>query len=108
MKKIRTKNSSKQKHTPASKKTAVKILPKTPKVYLTVNKKVYRAINPEKALTIAKKLNNGIGRYKVHVIYGREQISKRKIESIENIGKYTNARDARIAIEAFLDRTLWR
>lgn len=78
-----------------------------PKTYLSINKKLYRAINPEKALSIAKKLSSGIGLYKVHVIYGKEQISKRKFITIENEGKYKSARETRHAIMAFLDKSLW-
>jgi hypothetical protein len=78
-----------------------------PKTYLTINKKLYRAINPRKALAIAKKLKTGEGMYKVHVIYGRLQISKRKKETIENNGKYRHAREAKQAIYAFLDKSLW-
>jgi hypothetical protein len=78
-----------------------------PKTYLTINEKTYRAINPQKALAIAQKLQTGVGDYKVHVIYGREQISKRKKETIENEGKYKSAKEARRAIVAFLDETLW-
>lgn len=74
---------------------------------MTINKSVYRAIDPEKALSLAKQLSNGFGRYKVHVIYGKEQVSKRKVEKIENVGKYSSAKEARQAIEAFLDKTLW-
>jgi hypothetical protein len=84
-----------------------KISLKEPKTFLTINKKLYRAINPQKALAIAKKLTSGVGMYKVHVIYGREQISKRKTVTIENEGKYKNAKEARLAITAFLDSTLW-
>lgn len=80
---------------------------KIPKTYLTINKKTYRAINPQKALKVAKKLSNGIGTYKVHVIYGKEKISPRKSETIENSGKYKSAKDARRAILAFLNRDLW-
>lgn len=79
----------------------------TPKTYLTINNKHYRAIEPQKALTIAKRLNNGIGAYKVRVIYGQTQISKRKKETIENIGKYKSAKEARKAIVAFLNKDLW-
>lgn len=78
-----------------------------PKVYLTINKKLYRAINPQKAIIIAKRLNTGIGNYRVHVIYGREQISKRKIINIENAGKYKTAERAKNAIFAFLNEDLW-
>lgn len=84
-----------------------KVIKIEPKVYLSINKKLYRAINPAKALSIAKKLSSGEGKYKVHVIYGREQISKRKIETIDNHGKFQNAKDARSAIFAFLDEDLW-
>jgi hypothetical protein len=80
---------------------------KEPKTFLTINKKLYRAIDPDKALTIAKKLKSGRGTYKVHVIYGKEQISKRKIVTIENEGNYNSAKEASLAIRAFLDSTLW-
>jgi len=78
-----------------------------PKTFLTINKKLYRAINPERAIAIAKKLTTGQGIYKVHTIYGKEQISKRKSVTVENEGKYYSAKDARMAILAFLDRSLW-
>ncbi len=78
-----------------------------PKTYLTINNKLYRAINPEKALGLAKKLKTGEGLYKVHVIYGKQKISKRKIETVENLGKYSTAKEAKQAIYAFLDQTLW-
>src|SRR5258707_727271 len=108
MKKTRTKTSQKKTVKQSQPKRNVrKKLPESPKTYLTINKKIYRAINPEKALRVAKKLSNGVGRYKVHVIYGKEQISKRKIETIENVGKYKRAKEARLAIEAFLDKSLW-
>lgn len=80
---------------------------KEPKTFLTINKKLYRAIDPRKALAIAKKLTSGNGLYKVHVIYGKEQISKRKTVTVENAGKYKTAKEARIAIIAFLDSALW-
>ena len=80
---------------------------KAPKTFLTINKKLYRAIAPDKALAIAKKLTTGQGIYKVHTIYGKEQISKRKSVTIENEGKYHSAKEARLAIHAFLDRSLW-
>lgn len=79
----------------------------TPKTYLTINNKHYRAVNPQKALTIAKRLSNGIGAYKVRVIYGKTQISKRKKETIENTGKYKSAKEAKKAILAFLNKDLW-
>lgn len=78
-----------------------------PKTYLSINKKLYRAINPEKALEVAKKLDTGTGIYKIRVIYGREQISKRKVDTIENVGKYESGREAKQAILAFLDQSLW-
>jgi hypothetical protein len=78
-----------------------------PKTFLTINKKLYRAIKPERALAIAKKLSSGQGIYKVHTIYGKEQISKRKTVIVENEGKYYSAKEARMAIFAFLDRSLW-
>ncbi len=80
---------------------------KPPLTYLTINNKHYRAIEPQKALTIAKRLSSGIGAYKVRVIYGQIQISKRKKETIENIGKYKSAREAKKAIVAFLNKDLW-
>jgi hypothetical protein len=80
---------------------------KEPKTFLTINKKLYRAIDPRRALAVAKKLTTGQGIYKVHVIYGKEQISKRKTVTVENEGKYKSAKEARIAIRAFLDSTLW-
>ncbi len=83
------------------------ILRQEPKTFLTINKKLYRALKPDKALAVAEKLSTGKGMYKVHVIYGREQISKRKQLTIENAGKYTTAKEAKVAIKAFLDRTLW-
>lgn len=79
----------------------------TPITYLTINDKHYRAVNPQKALTIAKRLSSGKGAYKVRVIYGKMQISKRKKETIENIGKYKSAKEARNAILAFLNKDLW-
>lgn len=78
-----------------------------PKTYLTINNKYYRAIEPQKALTIAKRLSSGIGAYKVRVIYGQTQISRRKKETIENAGKYKSAKEARNAILAFLNKDLW-
>jgi hypothetical protein len=81
--------------------------PLEPKIYLSINKTVYRAINPEKALEIAKKLGKGFGIYKVHVIYGKEQISKRKTITVENEGKYTSEQETKQAILAFLDKSLW-
>ncbi len=81
---------------------------KIPKTYISINKKSYRAVSPQKAISIARKLHNGIGRYKVHVVYGIEQISKRKIETIENKGDYKTANEAKQAILAFLDKSLWR
>jgi hypothetical protein len=78
-----------------------------PKIYLSINNTVYRAINPEKALDIAKKLGKELGNYKVHVIYGKEQISKRKVITVENEGKYRSAQETKQAIVAFLDKTLW-
>lgn len=78
-----------------------------PKTYLSINKKLYRAIDPEKALEVAKELDTGTGIYKIRVIYGEEQISKRKKETIENEGSYESAREARLAIKAFLDKGLW-
>jgi hypothetical protein len=87
------------------KKTAK--IPKIPKTYLTINKKQYRAIDPQKALAIGKKLNKGVGKYKVHVVYGTQQISLRKKETVENIGEYKSAKEARVAILAFLNRDLW-
>lgn len=80
---------------------------KTPTIYLTINNKHYRAVKPQKALEIAKRLSRGVGTYKVRVIYGRTQISKRKKETIENIGKYKSAKEARNAIQAFLNKDLW-
>jgi hypothetical protein len=80
---------------------------KEPKTFLTINKKLYRALDPSRAIAIAKKLTTGVGIYKVHVIYGKEQISKRKTITVENEGKYNKAKEARIAILAFLDSTLW-
>lgn len=79
----------------------------TPKTYLTINNKHYRAIDPQKALVIARRLSRGIGDYKVHVVYGKEQISPRKKETIENMGKYKSAKEARTAILAFLNKDLW-
>ena len=98
-----------RKRQPSTKKTRVtkKQGVIIPKVYLSINKKQYRAINPEKALIIAKRLSTGLGRYKVHVIYGKEQISKRKFITIENEGKYVSARETKRAIKAFLDKSLW-
>lgn len=84
-----------------------KPLLKEPRTFLTINKKLYRAIKPDRALTIAKKLTSGQGTYKVHVIYGKEQISKRKTITVENEGIYHYAKEARMAIMAFLDHTLW-
>lgn len=109
MKKTRKNNSGTKttKNQLTQTRKSTKKLPETPKTYLTINKKVYRAINPEKALEIAKKLGKGNGKYKVHVIYGKEQISKRKVENVENIGKYATALEAKQAIEAFLDKSLW-
>ena len=78
-----------------------------PKIFISVNKKIYRAITPEKAKIIAKKLGTGTGKYKVHVIYGQTIISKRKKEVVENEGKYNTAREARQAIVAFIDESLW-
>jgi hypothetical protein len=78
-----------------------------PKTFLSINKKLYRAVTPERALAIAKKLTTGQGMYKVHTIYGKEQISKRKSVTVENEGKYSSAKEARMAIVAFLDRSLW-
>jgi len=78
-----------------------------PKIYLTINSTLYRAIKPDKALAIAKQLSAGLGTYKVHVIYGREQVSKRKLITVENEGKYTNAQETKQAIKAFLDKSLW-
>lgn len=78
-----------------------------PKTFLTINKKLYRAIKPDRALSVAKKLSSGKGVYKVHVIYGKEQISKRKTVTIENEGKYYSAKEAKQAILAFLDSSLW-
>lgn len=78
-----------------------------PKTYLTINNKNYRAINPQKALIIARRLNRGVGEYKVHVVYGKKQISPRKKETIENTGKYKSAKEAKIAILAFLNKDLW-
>lgn len=78
-----------------------------PKIYLSINKTVYRAINPEKAIDVAKKLGKDLGTYKVHVIYGKEKISKRKSITVENEGKYTTAQETKQAILAFLDKTLW-
>jgi hypothetical protein len=78
-----------------------------PKTYLTINKKIYRAINPQKALAVAKRLKTGEGLYKVHVIYGQHNISKRKKETIDNLGSYTTAKEAKRAIYAFLDKHLW-
>jgi hypothetical protein len=89
------------------KKSPIKKTLLEPKTFLTINKKLYRAINPERALEIAKKLTTGQGIYKVHMIYGKEQISKRKTITIENEGKYYSAKEARTAILAFLDRSLW-
>ncbi|MBU3979139.1 hypothetical protein KKE68_05575 [Patescibacteria group bacterium] len=87
----------------------VKILKKNqiPKTYLTINNKHYRAINPQKALIIARRLSDGIGEYKVHVVYGKKQISPRKKETIENLGKYKSAKEAKNAILAFLNKDLW-
>lgn len=87
-----------------TKKTPLKQEPKT---FLTINKKLYRALKPERALAVAKKLSSGKGLYKVHVIYGKEQISKRKTLTVENEGKYYSAKEARHAIIAFLDSGLW-
>jgi hypothetical protein len=78
-----------------------------PKIYLTINEKVYRAMSPEKALAIGKTLTGGVGNYKIHVIYGKERISKRKLEAVENKGKYESAREAKQALLAFLDESLW-
>lgn len=78
-----------------------------PKTYLRINKKQYSAIKPEEALEVAKKLDKGTGDYQVHVVYGEERISKRKREKIENEGKYESAKEARLAIKAFLDKSLW-
>ncbi len=78
-----------------------------PKTYLTINNKHYRAINPQKALIIARRLSRGIGDYKIRVIYGKKQISPRKKETIENIGKYKTAKEAKNAILAFLNKDLW-
>ncbi len=80
---------------------------KPPLIYLTINDKHYRAIDPQRALAIAKRLSSGIGAYKVRVIYGKMQISKRKKEAIENTGKYKSAKEARKAIVAFLNKDLW-
>lgn len=84
-----------------------KIERKEPKTFLTINKKIYRALDPSRAIAIAKELTKGDGIYKVHVIYGKEQISKRKSVVVENEGKYNSAKEARLAILAFLDNTLW-
>lgn len=81
--------------------------PLEPKIYLSINKTVYRAINPEKALQVAKKLGTGLGTYKVRVIYGKEQISTRKVITVENEGKYTSAKETKQALMAFLDKSLW-
>lgn len=78
-----------------------------PTTNLTINKTLYKAINPEKALEIAKQLRKELGTYKVHVIYGTERISKRKSVTVENEGKYTNAQETKQAIVAFLDKSLW-
>lgn len=78
-----------------------------PKVYLSINKTVYRAINPEKAIEVARQLGKDLGTYKVHVIYGKEKISKRRIITVENEGRYTTAQETKQAILAFLDKTLW-
>jgi hypothetical protein len=78
-----------------------------PTTYLTINKTLYKAINPEKALEIAKQLRKELGTYKVHVIYGTERISKRKSVTVENEGKYTTAQETKQAIMAFLDKSLW-
>lgn len=94
----------KQTRATVSKRKSSVIIPKT---YLSINKKLYRAINPEKAVAVAKKLSSGIGTYKVHVIYGKEQISKRKFITVENEGKYKSAKETRQAILAFLDKSLW-
>jgi len=79
-----------------------------PVAYLTINKKSYRKVKPQKALSIAKKLKKGIGTYKVHIVYGKQRISKRKTEVIENAGKFSTAKEARKAILAFLDKDLWK
>ena len=90
-----------------SKVTTKRVSLLEPKTYLTINKKLYRAIKPEKAISLAKKLKTGEGIYKVHVIYGKEKVSKRKIEVVENRGKYQKAKEAKQAIYAFLDQSLW-
>lgn len=95
-----------------TRKTVKRVIPSKkgplePKIYLSINKTVYRAINPEKALEISKKLGTEFGTYKVHVIYGKEQISKRKVITIENEGKYKSAKETKQAIVAFLDKSLW-
>lgn len=84
-----------------------KTLKQEPKTFLTINKKLYRALKPNRALAVAEKLSSGTGLYKVHVIYGKEQISKRKHITVDNAGKYTTAEEAKRAIKAFLDATLW-
>lgn len=81
--------------------------PQEPKVYLTINKTLYRAINPEKAKDVAKKLGKEFGTYKVHVIYGKERISKRKVITVENEGEYKSAQETKQAILAFIDKSLW-
>jgi hypothetical protein len=84
-----------------------KVAKQEPKTFLTINKKLYRCLKPDKALAVADKLSHGNGIYKVHVIYGKEQISKRKQITIDNVGKYTTAKEAKLAIKAFLDSSLW-
>ena len=78
-----------------------------PKVYLTINRKQYKAINPDEALEVSKELVAGSGSYKVHVIYGEEKVSKRKRITVENEGKYESAKETKQAIKAFLDKSLW-
>lgn len=78
-----------------------------PRTYLIINKKYYRALIPEKALEVAKRLSSGRGSYKVRVVYGEAQAGRRKKELVENVGRYKSAREAKNAIMAFLNKDLW-
>ncbi len=78
-----------------------------PKVYLTINRKQYKGINPDKALEVSKRLGTDDGSFKVHVVYGTERISKRKTITVENEGKYRSPQETKQALKAFLDKSLW-
>ncbi len=78
-----------------------------PKVYLTINRKQYKAINPDQALEVSKDLGTANGSFKVHVIYGTERVSTRKTITVENEGKYQSPKETKQALKAFLDKSLW-